>query len=261
MNNKVSVIIPFYNQDEYIRDTVYSLYNQSYNNFEIIIVNDGSTSALSNDILSKFSDRCKILNKENGGLSSARNYGIKQATGEYIICLDSDDIVDPEFISSLVVNIKSNENYVISYSNGIFFDEKEGYWFLFKPNLKDIIQKNSIYCSAMFRKKTWEDVGGYNEKLKRGWEDWDFWISILSKGGEVIKTNKALFRYRIRNISMARKMDIEYKTFAANEIYNRNKDVFIKNNISLNDIIKTKISLLYKIKWRIYRLFDSLRGY
>lgn len=261
MNNKVSVIVPFYNQDDYIKDTIYSLYNQDYDNFEIIIVNDGSTSIFSEQILSEFSDRCLILNKENGGLSSARNYGIRHADGEYIICLDSDDIVEPNFISALVLNLESDDNFVISYSNGFFFDERNGPWFLLKPDLKDIIQKNSIYCSALFRKKQWEDVGGYNEQLKRGWEDWDFWISILSQGGAVVKTSKALFKYRIRNQSMARKMDIEYRKFAANEMFIRNKKIFIENNISVEDIIQTKLSLWYKIKWRIYRLIDTFRGY
>lgn len=110
MNKLVSIVIPVYNVEEYLHDCFYSVMNQKYTNLQIIAVNDGSTDNSLN-ILNEFSrqdKRIEVYSKKNGGLSDARNFGLKHIKGDYISFVDSDDVIDKDMISTLVNNI---ENY------------------------------------------------------------------------------------------------------------------------------------------------------
>lgn len=106
--DKISVVVPVYNVRTYLNKAVNSIINQQYRNLEIILVDDGSTDGsgeLCNELRKK-DDRIVVYHKENGGLSSARNYGIKKATGDYIIFIDSDDYIHSEMILSMYEEIK-----------------------------------------------------------------------------------------------------------------------------------------------------------
>ena len=121
----ISVIIPAYNLEKYFGKCIQSVINQSYKNLEIVLVNDGSTDS-SFDICKRFSkmdSRIVLLNKENGGLSSARNYGIDNASGEYISFLDSDDFINEDMYETLVYNLeKFNCDISIVESHDIYED-------------------------------------------------------------------------------------------------------------------------------------------
>ena len=124
--NLISVILPIYNVSDYLDRCMKSIINQTYKNIEIIMVDDGSTdnSALKCDEYKKKDDRVVVFHKENGGLSDARNYGIKRASGDYITCVDSDDFVDLDYIEylySLITkyNVKMSIcQHRVLYSNG-----------------------------------------------------------------------------------------------------------------------------------------------
>ena len=107
MGDKISVIIPVYNVEKYLDKCIMSVINQSYKNLEIIIVDDGSTdnSRVLCDKYAKIDNRIKVFHKKNGGLSDARNFGLKHATGEFIAFLDSDDWVDKDLYKILYDNI------------------------------------------------------------------------------------------------------------------------------------------------------------
>ena len=119
---KVSIIIPVYGVEKYISQCLESVINQSYENIEIIVVNDG-TKDNSMKIVEEYllDERIKIINKENGGLASARNRGIEEATGEYIYFLDSDDWIE---VNTIEVLVEESNNLDIIYSNFWYFDEK-----------------------------------------------------------------------------------------------------------------------------------------
>ncbi|WP_305369646.1 glycosyltransferase family A protein [Photobacterium leiognathi] len=167
----------------------------------------------------------------NGGLASARNYGVGKASGDLILCLDSDDLLSSNYIEVMIKEFKKNKDIRIVYSNGYMFDYKSNFWLLPKYNEKTIVKNNIIHCSAMYYKTDWILTGGYNNLLNKGWEDWDFWLSIINLGAEVKKINKPYFYYRIRKESMVRSMTEEYKEYAYKLIYERNKTLFIKHNI------------------------------
>ena len=120
---KVSIIIPAYNAEKTIKKCLNSVCNQTYENIEIIIVNDGSTDN-SLDICEEYEkkdDRIIIISKENGGLSDARNKGIDIAKGKYITFIDSDDYVDLEFISIMVSNIEKNNSDISIISHRVIY--------------------------------------------------------------------------------------------------------------------------------------------
>jgi glycosyltransferase involved in cell wall biosynthesis len=99
---KVSVIIPAYNAQKFIKDTIDSVIAQTYPDWEIIVVNDGSTDGTPDLVIKEADNRIKMIHQSNGGVSSARNNGLKHATGEYVIFLDADDLLTPGFLTARV---------------------------------------------------------------------------------------------------------------------------------------------------------------
>ena len=91
-----SIIVPAYNVEKYIEKCIDSILNQSYKNYEVIVINDGSTDNTLNILNKKYKDKVKIYSKENGGLSSARNYGVLKSSSKYILFVDSDDWLEPD---------------------------------------------------------------------------------------------------------------------------------------------------------------------
>ena len=134
MKSKVSIIIPCYNQGQYVDDAVSSCLAQTYDNIEIIIVNDGSTDKFTNDFLSKYQrPKTKVINKRNEGLAEARNTGINNATGKYILPLDADDKIAPTYVEKAVQIIEQDESVGIVYCLAEYFGVT-----LKEINIKDI---------------------------------------------------------------------------------------------------------------------------
>ena len=167
---KVSIIVPCYNQAQYLNEALQSVLGQTYTNWECIIVNDGSpdnTAAIAQEWVAK-DDRFRYVYKENGGLCNARNTGISKAVGEYILTLDADDKYDITFIEkALHVMEKNSRIGVVSSWISRFQDDKE--ICVIKPKgaiLKDFLFANAANGTSFFRKKCWEEVGGYDENMK-----------------------------------------------------------------------------------------------
>lgn len=199
----ISVIIPCYNQAQYLDECLQSVLDQTYKNWECIIVNDGSpdhTEEVAKKWLEKDA-RFKYLYKENGGLSSARNAGIRAATGEWILPLDADDYISEDYCD-LAKNYFGRHEFKVICCNGQKFGAINEKWKLPKFSLSQLAAENLIFCSAFFRKFDWQNIGGYDENLKIGYEDWDFWISLLKNGGQVLNLEKTCFYYRTKENSM-----------------------------------------------------------
>ncbi len=230
MNPLVSVVIPCYNQAEYLPETLDSLLTQTYQNWEAIIVNDGSldnTEQVANAYVNKDS-RIKYIRQQNGGLSSARNCGIKIAQGEFILPLDSDDKIAPEYISEAMSAFKNNPALTLVYCKGEFFGTKKGVWEgLYYQGYRKQLLNNSIFCSAFFRKSDWERVGGYDESMRKGYEDWEFFIRLLNGEKEVYQIPILLFYYRIKDVSMVTESKKEETSIEIEAyIYSKHKDIY-----------------------------------
>lgn len=246
MSEKVSVIIPCYNHGKYVDEAVQSCLMQTYNNIEIIIVNDGSTDEFTNALLHNYKkEKTKVITTPNQGLAMARNVGIDAATGDYILPLDADDKIAPTYIEKAVNILKQKENVGIVYCRAEFFGTQTGVWDLPEYKFPDILNRNCIFCTAMFRKSDWKDVGGYKKEMIYGWEDYEFWLSLIEKGRAVYMLPEILFFYRKHTVSMVMKLekDVSKKNYLYNQIFFFHKKMYQKYKATLQNDIKNRFYL------------------
>ncbi|OBQ55400.1 glycosyltransferase family 2 protein [Tamlana sp. s12] len=204
----VSIIVPCYNQAHYLEESLQSVLNQTFTNWECIIVNDGSpdkTEEIANNWI-KRDKRFHYVFKKNGGLSSARNYGINKSHGIYILPLDADDVIDASFLSKLVPELETNESLgIVSCYSKFFFKNLKNIVNELKPTGStsiNLLYVNQLIATSLYRKKCWEEVGGYDENMKTGFEDWEFWIAITKRGWNYKIIPDFLFYYRKSKKSM-----------------------------------------------------------
>ncbi len=199
MNPLVSVIIPFFNMEEFLAQTIDWALESTYRPVEIVLVDDGSTDGgahIAESYARRF-DQVSFLQQENQGVSVARNYGIDQARGTYILPLDGDDRICPTFIEEAVKVLETRSEVKVVTAEGEFFGDKTGRRKLPDFDIRLLARKNILHVSALYRKSDWKEAGGYCPEMK-GREDWDFWISMLKNGGEVVRLPIIGYQYRIR---------------------------------------------------------------
>lgn len=208
----VTVVIPIYNDGLYLIQALNSALNQTYRNIEVIIVNDGSTDPYTLQVLSGISDaRVLIIDKQNDHLAAARNTGIKVAKGEYILTLDSDDYFELNFLEKAVNILEANiEVGVVScYMKSFGLHRKR--WKPVGGGFENTLVENICCASALFRRECWVQIQGYDEKMKKGLEDWDFWMRITAEGWNVKIINEYLLNYRVKPTSMFINDTLPYK--------------------------------------------------
>lgn len=206
MNNKplVSFIIPFYNGGVLLQETIDSIFKQSYQNFEIWIVNDGSTDDAS---LSKLESlfgkpKIKIIHQDNAGPSVARNNAIKQAKGEIIVPLDADDLVSPNALETAISVFSQNPSVDVVYGNLQFFGGKNEIKTQTFINTQTQFIYNQLAVCCFIKKAVFDKVGYYDEFLsKPGLEDWEFWIRVSQHGCMLKKVDEVFFNIRINEDS------------------------------------------------------------
>jgi len=200
----VSIIVPCYKQAQYLPETLDSVMAQTYSNWECVIVNDGSpdnTEEVAQSYCKK-DQRFKYVYRENGGLAAARNTGIRNSKGEFILPLDSDDIILPTFLEKTVNAMINNPNAKLACSDAEHFGAKNDKWPIAEYSYTSLLFSNPFVCTSLFRRKDYDRTNGYNEKMKKGWEDWDFWLQLLSESDTVINIREHLFLYRAKECSM-----------------------------------------------------------
>lgn len=198
-SNLVSVIIPAYNCGQYIGETINSVMTQSYSNWECIIVDDGSTDNtyyVAEQYCSRDS-RIKLVHQNNQGLPSARNTGIMHSSGEYILPVDGDDIIDQSYIEKAVQHFHSHPETTLVYGLIDYFGSKTGIPGQPRYSYTELIWGNMIVCSAMYRRIHYDKVGGYNPAMRDGYEDWDFWLSLLDANSIVYRIEEVMYHYRV----------------------------------------------------------------
>lgn len=224
----VSIIVPCYNQAQYLPETLDSVLAQTYANWECIIVNDGSPDN-TEEVSLNYCDRdkrFKYLNKENGGVASARNEGIKASTGEFILPLDADDMIGTLYIEKAIEHFKLFPETKLVYCKAELFGNIIGNWDLPNYEFSRLLFDNIIFCSALFKKTDFDKTIGYDENLKEGLEDWDFWLSLLVELDIVYILPDVHFYYRIRhqsrNASVTPDIDFELRR----KIYENHKEKY-----------------------------------
>ena len=202
----VSVIIPCYNYARYLEECIASIAEQTFKNYEIIIVNDGSTDN-SLEVADKIkinnkSIKITIINQTNSGQPAiSRNNGIKKAKGKYILCLDADDKISSNFLMECMRLFTEHPEISIVYPNLQEFGDRYNYTDYGKLNQDTLIITNTLPTASIFRKKAWLDAGGVATNAP-GYEDWDFWISCRESGHKAMNAKNAIFYYRIHGNSL-----------------------------------------------------------
>lgn len=264
----VSIIVPCYNQGCYLEETLDSVLCQTYQNWECIIVNDGSidnTADIAKAYLEK-DPRFKYIYQNNSGLSSARNTGVQHSNGYFILPLDSDDLISSEYISLGVAAHENDPDLKIVYCRADLFGIHSGEWQLPEYSLERMLGRNCIFCSAIYKREDYDKAGGYKTNMKYGYEDWDFWLSILENGDKVYKIDKILFHYRVRKRSMARSLDSAKTSCLRHQIWQNHRELYSKyflNPCETFEYIGVANSKEYKLGkcllFPIYRLLNILR--
>lgn len=224
----VSVIVPIYNMQAFLAETIESVLASSYQNFEVILMDDGSTDN-SSKIAIEYAEkdtRLKFFVQENGGASKARNHAIEKASGTYILPVDADNLISKDYIEEAVKILEKKSNVKIVTCNSVYFGDKQGPVNLPPFSLKLLARKNLMDNCAMYRKSDWEIAGGYCSEIM-GREDWDFWISMLKTGGDVYKLPLVGLHYRVTPNSK-RKRTRHLKAIIIGQMNMRHKAFFYK---------------------------------
>lgn len=277
MNELVSIIVTCYNYAQYLDEALLSVVEQTHKHWECIIVDDGSsdnTVEIANKWCEK-DDRFIYLYKENGGVSSARNLGIKNANGAFIVTLDADDKYDKTFIEKAIsVIIENDEIGVVSCWGICFINDKQ-----LSENrptgrsILDFLFKNAAIGTSLFRKECWEKAGGYDGDSANGYEDWEFYISVCKLGWKVFIIEESLFFYRQHEKGSRRtRMNQQYKDNMA-YIYIKHKDLYLSHyedfvNHFLGSIesekkeyLKIKNKIEFKIGTAILKPFRFIKSF
>ena len=255
MNDLISIIIPCFNQGTFLSDAVRSALRQTYKKIEVIVVNDGSTDMKTKKILKTLPKNVKVLNTKNNGLAEARNIGIRNSKGKYIVPLDADDLLDSKFVEETisVFDDKNDDRLAFVYTDIHFFGEMN--YIHKQENLHKYIEtyNNHATVCSLIKKSAWVKVKGYNKNMIYGCEDWDFWVALIEAGyrGQVL--NKPLFYYRLRSGSMSettsRKMN-----YLINQIHKNHKSLYMPKRLEklkFEELNENKTKLLRKIYKKI----------
>jgi glycosyltransferase involved in cell wall biosynthesis len=213
----VSVVVPAYNVSKTIGDTINSILKQTFTDFEVIIINDGSTDNTL-EVIDQIRDpRIQVFSYENGGLPEARNRGIDRATGEFITFIDADDLWTPDKLERQVDSLQQNPEAGLAYSWTCFMDS-EGKSFSkdFPYNVEGNVYPRLLVgnfitsgSNVMLRASAIESVGRFDRNLK-SIEDWDYWLRVAAQWPFVLVPQYQIL-YRQSATSMASKIDVMEK--------------------------------------------------
>lgn len=195
----VSIIVPAYNSDKFISETLDSVIAQTYPHWECIVIDDGSTDN-TKEIVAEYckkDPRISYRYQENAGPSVARNHGIAHTTGEYILPLDSDDIIADTYLEKAVNRFISHPETTLVYCKIEMFGATNGPYLTPKYKYENLLYANNTITNCSFYKRVdYNKTSGYNPNMRGDMEDWDFWLSLLNSNSIVHCINEPLLFYR-----------------------------------------------------------------
>lgn len=225
-NPRVSIVIPCYNQGIFLDESIRSVFGQTFDSFEVIVVDDGSTDPETISVIDALTwPRTKVIRRENGGLAAARNTGIGAARGEFVVPLDADDALDPQFLERLVAELDSNPGAGYATCRTRLFGDIDAIWCPRPFNPYQLLLSNSNVGCVLLRREACDAVGGYDETMRSGNEDWDLWIRLMQAGWDIAEVQHVLFLYRKHGISMSVDTEARFEIGRA-EIVERHPDLY-----------------------------------
>ncbi len=170
-----------------------------------------------------------MIRTTNQGLVHARNNGIRESAGEYILPLDADDRIGASYLEKAVEVLDSRPEIGIVYCEAELFGARTGKWDLPGYEFPAILIQNMIFCSGFFRRADWEAVNGYNPNMIYGFEDHDFWLSLIELGRDVYRIPETLFFYRQTPGSMLDSITTERLTHGYTQMYRNHPRLYSEN--------------------------------
>jgi glycosyltransferase involved in cell wall biosynthesis len=204
---RISVLMPCFNDGAFIGEAIQSVLDQTVSDAEIVVVDDGSTDPATLAILRDLrAPRTNVVRTENRGLPAARNLAARHATGSVFCALDADDRLAPAWFERALATLDARpEIAFVSHWLQTFGDESWT-WTPGSCDLPALLARNTINGAALVRRESFEAVGGYDESMREGCEDWDFWLRLVERGFQGAIIPEVLFFYRRRPSSMSRVM-------------------------------------------------------
>lgn len=198
----VSVIIPCYRQAEFLTEALASVEYQTRDDWEAIVIDDGSpdeTAAVAERAIARLGSRVRLIRQANSGVAAARNAGIAAAKGRYIVPLDADDRIHPEFIARTVGLLEDDPSVGVAYTDYEVFGVASRVVKVPEFDFDGLCRGNHILNTAAYPRAAWVAVGGYSTRLTLAFEDWDFWIGCAKRGYLPRRVPGVLVAYRLRS--------------------------------------------------------------
>jgi len=247
----VSVVIPCFNAGQHLDEAVQSALAQTWTNLEIVIVDDGSSDARTLRLLEEAHwPRTRIFRQPNAGPSAARNRAIREARGEYILPLDADDTIEPAYVEKAVAVLDGRPEVGCAYCKALKFGAEQGPWELPPYRIEELVIDNVIFVTALFRKVDWQAIGGFDERLRHGVEDYDFWVKMVASGKDVVQLDEFLFNYRVQEKSRTTRFQngLDEKVTTYSDIFRSNQPFYA---VHAETLFKHRFDLYAKVEdWR-----------
>ena len=198
----VSVILPCYNAHRFLGQALESVRAQTFRDYETIVIDDGSTEPETLQFLEQLATDVRVVHQENRGLSGARNTGFREARGRYVLPLDCDDWIEPRFLEKLLAALAAEDpDNSFAFCHLALEGDKAG--ILPKQfNLFEQLCANQLPYCLLLSRALWLRVGGYDENMRQGYEDWEFNIRLALSGAHAALVPEALFHYRVSSSGM-----------------------------------------------------------
>lgn len=231
----VTVIIPSYNLGQYIGETLQSVKDQTYKDWECLIVENGSTDN-SKEVIREFASvdgRFKLIPLlSNVGVAAARNLAMQRSLGKYILFLDADDLISPKYMEEAVAVLEEDPSVTVVYAQADRFG-LETEWDLPAFDMGTMLASNCLYISCFFRKREYDLYygGGFDTAFVNGYEDWDFWLSFfesLPQEPNVVQLPEVYFHYRTRPDSRNKGVSDEVLKEIRHMLWEKHKALYSK---------------------------------
>ncbi|GAA5108180.1 hypothetical protein GCM10023339_06910 [Alloalcanivorax gelatiniphagus] len=258
----VSIVVTSFDTDpSQLRAAIASAQAQTYRPHEVIVVDDGSTRVETLALLDDLRGAdLRVVRQHNQGVSAARNHGMRVAAGDFLLPLDGDDLLAPGYLAATVPVLADDSSLAIVSTRAEYFGARTGLMDLPDPSLPWMVAENSIHNTSLFRRADFDRLGGYDEGLRRGFEDHEWWVRLLLDGGRARVLDDVLFRYRIqagsRNASAA----------ASTEALRDLRDAMVRNNPEHTErlldmslaVLDTTLDRMHHAESRVGRLEHDL---
>ena len=227
---KVSVVIPCYNYGQYLREAVDSVRNQTFSDYKFVVIDDGSPDVKTQNVLKELEkEGVTVLYKKNGGVSSARNFGARALMSDYLLFLDADDYLHPDFLKKTTALMDADEQIGIVGCHLQTFGSFRTVWKCYGGGVEDfIITHGAAPSGSLIRRKCFNECGGYDESMLNSEEDWDLFLGIAERGWKIASTCEVLFYYRVKRVSLNMRAQ-KYKVQNIRHIVEKHQESFARN--------------------------------